>query len=123
MTGWGGSVSVAVVSTSGESAGFTNSGWRNLTAFAGAHGWCPADPDAEAFTADEMTGLAEAIDVGLAGRSEADVGAELTRVLVTPAAPDSTLFRADPIRFDARAFAYWQPFALFARRGAARVES
>ena len=115
-------MSVDVVSTSGESAGFTNSGWRNLTVFAEAHGWCPADPDAEAFTADEMTALAEAIDLGLAGRSAADLGAELTRILVTPPAPDATLFRTDPIRFDDRALAYWQAFALFARRGAARVE-
>lgn len=115
-------MSVDVVSAAGEVRGFSNAGWRGMTVFAEAHGWRPADPDAEAFSADEMAALAAAIDGGLGDRSAAEVGEELTRLLVTPPAAGSTLFRSDPLLVEEATLTRWRDFASFARLGAARVE-
>jgi hypothetical protein len=87
-----------------------------MTGFAESHGWRPADRNADVLSADEMSALADAVERGLANKSAADIGAELTQIFVAPPAPGSSLFRSDPIRVEGRSFAQ------FARGGGASLD-
>ena len=111
---------VEFFSESGKQFRFTNAAWRYASNFAEANGWKPSDPDAEGFTAEESSALADAIERGIAGKSPQEISEFLTRLLVLPS--NSPMFPDDPIHVDDKTLKYWREFIEFARAGAMRLE-